>query len=133
MTPEEIVVAYNSGAIHAAYIGYPYLTEMRKTGSILMTNADCAAWEKMTFRGLIATTSFLERPGVTKFLKDYIITMARANFYWYNNTKEFTLYYAGQESVSAKIAAVIPNGVDKDVLYHMSNLVFPSLMCVLCL
>ena len=100
---------------------------------------------QVTFRGIVATEKFLERPGVPDFLRAYFITTARvcscvycslycqcpglsqANFYWKNNTKEFTLYYRGRYSVSAKVAAVIPNGVDTDVFTNMVDLEFPTL------
>lgn len=127
MTPDDIERAYNNGTIHAAYIGFPHLYRMRPNGTVILTNAEMTMWQKATFRGLVATQRFLERPGVTEFLKAYFITMARANFYWYNNTKEFTLYYPGNFSVSAKIARVLPNGYDREAFDHISELEFPTL------
>lgn len=125
MMPDEIQQAYYAGTIHAAYIGYPHLSTMRKHGKILLTSKELGYWDKVTFNGLVATTSFLERPDVTKFLMDYLQTMARANFYYYNNTKEFQLYYKGRYSVSAKLAAVI-DGVDTQVDFHVSQYYYPK-------
>lgn len=128
MDIQDIMQAFQDGTIHAAYVGYPYLTQMQAMGgAILLYSDDVARWGKMTFRGLLATIPFLERPGVSEFLKAYLHTMARANFYYKNNTKEFSLYYAGAGSVSAKAAAIVPNGVDTDAYYHMSTHVYPGL------
>jgi len=127
LTPDEMEEQLAAGTIHAAYVGFPHLHRMKKYGSILMTNSEAARWQKVTFRGIVATEKFLERPGVPDFLRAYFITTARANFYWKNNTKEFTLYYRGRYSVSAKVAAVIPNGVDTDVFTNMVDLEFPTL------
>jgi len=128
MNIQDIMQAFQDGTIHAAYVGYPYLTQMKAMGgAVLLYSDDVARWGKITFRGLLATIPFLERAGVSDFLKAYLHTMARANFYYYNNTKEFSLYYAGSGSVSAKIAATIPNGNDTDAYYHLSTQVYPGL------
>merc|ERR1712216_361349 len=126
---DDIIQAYQNGTIHAAYVGYPYLTKLKEMGgNILLTSRDTERWGKVTFRGLLTTIPFLERPGVTDFLKAYLHTMARANFYYYNNTKEFELHYAGKASVASKIAATIPNGKATDAAYHLSTLTYPTLV-----
>jgi len=125
MMPDDIQKAYYDGTIHAAYVGYPHLTTMKQHGYVLLTSEELGYWDKVTFNGLVATMPFLERPDVDKFLMDYLQTMARANFYWANNTKEFTLFYKGRFSVSAKLAAVV-NGEDKQVHTHLVQYEYPT-------
>lgn len=127
LSPEEIKVEYDAGTIHAAYIGFPQLAHMRKNGTVILTSQDLAYWDKVTFNGLVATERFLEHPGTTDFLMCFIAVIARANFYFKNNTKEFTLDYAKNDSVTYKIAATLPQGKMSDVYFHIMELGFPTI------
>jgi len=109
----------------AAYVGFPYTIPFQKTGQVLITNAMLNKWGKMTFTGLLADTDFLYELDpkyatykVKDFVKVFIDEMAKANYYYHNNTKEFGLSYAAKLSVASKVASVI-GGKAADVQPHL--------------
>jgi len=118
--------AYDEGTIHAAYIGFPQLMEMRPTGVLLLQSQELANWQMATFTGVVVRNDFLAKPGVTSLMKQLILIFARANYYYLNNTKEFTMIYAGNLSVSNKIASVI-NGIPSYVHLLLAELTYPQL------
>jgi len=105
----------------AAYVGYPFTHEFKRTGTVLITQATTAKWQKVTFTGLLANTGFLYELepkyatyNVANFIQIFLDEMAKANYYFTNNTKEFGLDYAGIDSVAHRIASVI--GGDKQLV-----------------
>lgn len=126
MEPQEAMEAFMNGTVHAAYVGFPQRFQMRNDGTTLLTSEEAAMWGKVTFRGYVATDKFLKLDWTGDFLQRLFLSFARANYYYKNNTKEFQLLYR-PDSVSAKIAATIPNGKAVDVQPHLAELDYPTL------
>lgn len=109
MQPEELRVAWAAGTIDAVYTGWQELEFYEKTGHVLLTSQELANWGKRVFHGLVASESFLARTDINaaNFTQNAILTYAKANYYFENNTKEFMLSYAGKESVNTRIESVV--------------------------
>jgi len=133
MRQDEILERWNTGEIIATYGGLPELTKLKEQGGVvLLTNRLMAQWQKVTFAGVIASTTFLDKTiqkyrsyNVRNFMELFIGEMAKANFYFTNNTKEFATEYQldtiGTTSVSSAIASVT-GGYDVDEVYKQLQL-----------
>lgn len=60
LRPPEIAAAWERGDIDGAYVWDPVLSELKKTGSVLATSADVAAWGGPTFDAWIVSKKFAE-------------------------------------------------------------------------
>ena len=59
---------------------------------MLMTNRVLANWKMFTFDAFLIDRQWMENPPdprmkVTTFLRTFLLEMAKANYYYYNNTK----------------------------------------------
>lgn len=131
-TQQEILDLWKQKKIIACYVGLPQLNEIKKTGTILFTNRITGKWERSTFSGLLASNAFLDRTkpkfatyNVDNFMQLFILEMAKANFYFTNNTKEFGMKYVldtiGTNRVSGAIASVT-GGQDETMVWNQLTL-----------
>ena len=137
-TQAEIRVLWNEGIARAVYIGLPELNQLKTNGTVLMTNSMTANWEKVTYTGLLASTDFLDKKdpkystyNVDTFIQQFILEMAKANFYYMNNTKEFGVEYVldtiGTNRVSGAIASVTGTKNEKAVWTQLILRKYPTI------
>jgi len=128
MHREELREAWTNGSIHAVYAGWQERAWYEQTGHILVTSRELAKWGKTIFNGLVVSDKFLARTDVDarNFTANVIEQYARSNYYYKNNTKEFTTDYAGKDAVVQRIESVtdVPAGIIND---RMKLLQIPTL------
>ena len=129
--PEEIRRAWEQDPpdIHAAYVGFPYLYEFMKTGTVMITSELLGRWRMETFNGLVGHRDWLEeyphpcmgptRPDHREFTVRFVLEAAKASYYFVNNTKEFFMQHKGNEGVNQILA---------DAIQGSRDLVYPHLM-----
>lgn len=67
LRPPEIAAAWERGDIDGAYVWDPMLAEIKKTGKVIATSSDVAAWGGPTFDAWIVRKAFAEEhPDVVK-------------------------------------------------------------------
>jgi taurine transport system substrate-binding protein len=119
MRPPEIAAAWGRGDIDAAFIWDPVLSNIKKTGKVLMTSGDICTQGACTFDGLIVTRKFAkENPD---FMVALVKALAKADNDYRSNPKAWT-------GDTAKVAAVAKwsGGKPEDVADAMSLYGFPS-------
>jgi taurine transport system substrate-binding protein len=120
MRPPEIAAAWGRGDIDATFIWDPVLSNLKKTGKVLMTSGDICKAGACTFDGLIVTRKFAkENP---EFMLALVKALAKADADYRANPKAWT-------GDSAKTAAVAKwsGGKPEDVADAMALYGFPSL------
>jgi len=138
LSNEDILKKWWTGNLKAAYVGLPELNVMKHNATILFTNRLTAQWDKPTFSGLIASNEFLDRLNpkyatynVETFIQMFISEMAKSNYYYENNTKEFGAVYKldtiGTQRVSGAIASVTGGSNEAEVFQQLILRRYPSL------
>jgi taurine transport system substrate-binding protein len=120
MRPPEIAAAWGRGDIDATFIWDPVLSNVKKTGKVLMTSGDICKKGACTFDGLIVTKKFAkENP---EFMVALVKAIAKADADYRANAKAWT-------SDPAKVAAVAKwsGGKPEEVADAMALYGFPSL------
>jgi len=120
MRPPEIAAAWGRGDIDATFIWDPVLSQVKKSGKVLMTSGDICKKGACTFDGLIVTKKFAkENP---EFMVVLVKALAKADADYRGNPKAWT-------SDKDKIAAVAKwsGGKPEDVADAMALYGFPSL------
>ena len=120
MRPPEIAAAWGRGDIDATFIWDPVLTNVKKTGKVLMTSGDICKKGACTFDGLIVTKKFAkENP---EFMVVLVKALAKADADYRGNPKAWT-------GDPAKVAAVAKwsGAKPEDVPDSMALYGFPSL------
>merc|ERR1711988_156759 len=87
----------DDGSIHAAWVGFPHLHYFKRNGTLMLTNKNLGQWRMATFDVMMIDRYWMDNPpappgrnmNVRSFLRTYMSEMAKANYYYYNNTKEF--------------------------------------------
>jgi len=95
--PGTLWYAWERNEIHAAWVGFPHLYYFKQNGTVLQTNRDMNRWGYKTFSGLTMDWNWYQNPGDARytpakmllFVKQILQEMAKSNFYYFNNTKEF--------------------------------------------
>jgi len=130
-SPEDIKRAWEQEPpdIHAAYVGFPYLHDFLKKGKIMVTSELLGRWRMETFNGLVGHRNWLEEyphpcmgataPDHRQFAVNFVLEIAKASFYFMNNTKEFLMQHMEKKGVNQILA---------DVVQGDRNLVYPHLM-----
>jgi taurine transport system substrate-binding protein len=119
MRPPEIAAAWGRGDIDAAFIWDPVLSNIKKTGKVLMTSGDICKQGACTFDGLIVTRKFAkENP---EFMVALVKALAKADNDYRSNPKAWT-------GDTAKVGAVAKwsGGKPEDVADAMALYGFPS-------
>ena len=120
MRPPEIAAAWGRGDIDATFIWDPVLSNVKKTGKVLMTSGDICKKGACTFDGLIVTKKFAkENP---EFMVALVKAIAKADADYRGNAKGWT-------GDPAKVAAVAKwsGGKPQDVAASMALYGFPGL------
>ncbi len=120
MRPPEIAAAWSRGDIDATFIWDPVLSNVKKTGKVLLTSGDICKKGACTFDGLVVTQKFAkENPG---FMVALVKALAKADADYRANPKAWT-------ADPAKVAAVAKwsGGKPEEVADAMALYGFPSL------
>jgi len=137
-TNEQILQLWNDGVARAVYVGLPELNILKSNGTVLMTNAMPTRWEKTSFTGLLGATYFLDKTdakyadyNIATFMQQFIVELAKANYYYMNNTKEFGVEYVldtiGTNRVSGAIASVTGTRDEKAVYEQLILRKYPTI------
>lgn len=111
----EIVAAYNRGDLDGGFVWDPALTELKKTGKVLVTSKDVAAKGAPTFSAWVATGAFAkEHP---EFLKSYASVIEK-----YSNSFTSNKAAWGSDSDNAKVLAKFLGGNAADHAAALQNL-----------
>jgi len=111
----EIVAAWNRGDIDAAFVWDPALTEIKKTGKVLLTSKQVADRGAPTFSAWVATASFAkENP---KFLSSFASVIDKYATSFVTDKAAW-----GPESDNAKVLAKLLGGTPQDQASGLSNL-----------
>ena len=58
LSPPEMVVAWERGAIDGGFVWYPALGRMKEEGRVLLSSGDLTHWGKATFDAMVARSAF---------------------------------------------------------------------------
>lgn len=111
----EIVASFNRGDIDGGFVWDPALTELKKTGKVLVTSKDVADRDAPTFSAWVATGAFAhDNPD---FLKSFVAVIDKYQ-------KSFTEDKAawGPDSANAKTLASFLGGKPEDQAAALKNL-----------
>jgi taurine transport system substrate-binding protein len=111
----EIVAAYNRGDLDGGFVWDPALTELKKTGKVLVTSKDVADKGAPTFSAWVATGAFAkENPA---FLKSYASVIEKYSTSFATNKAAW-----GPDSDNAKVLAKLLGGTPADQAAGILNL-----------
>ncbi|MFZ3141207.1 taurine ABC transporter substrate-binding protein [Polaromonas sp.] len=111
----EIVAAYNRGDIDGGFVWDPALTELKKTGKVLVTSREVADKGAPTFSAWVATAAFAkDNPA---FLKSYASVIEK-----YSNSFASNKAAWGPDSDNAKALAKLLGGTPADQAAGIKNL-----------
>jgi taurine transport system substrate-binding protein len=111
----EIVAAYNRGDLDGGFVWDPALTELKKTGKVLVTSKDVADKGAPTFSAWVATAAFAkEHP---EFLKSYASVIEKYSTSFATNKAAW-----GPDSDNAKALAKLLGGTPADQAAGILNL-----------
>ena len=111
----EIVAAYNRGDIDGAFVWDPALTELKKTGRVLVTSKEVAEKGAPTFSAWVATAAFAkEHP---EFLKAFGSVIEKHTLSFVNNKAAWN-----KDSDNAKQLAKLLGGTPADQAAGLLNL-----------
>lgn len=120
LQPPEIVQAWESGEIDAAFVWDPALGSIKKTGKVLITSGLLSSWGKATFDALVADRQFAaENPD---FMCKLIKAVAASDESYRSNPGAW-----GADSANAKAIAELAGGRPEDVPAVLELYEFPNL------
>ena len=120
MQPSAISASWRRGDIDAAFIWDPVLSEIKKTGHVLVTSKTLSAWGKPTFDGLVANKKFSETH--KEFLVDLVKIIASVDKKYNDNKSSFT-----SENPIAKSISKVTGGDLNSVPAVMALYEYPPL------
>ena len=96
---EEMRASWADGSIVAAWVGFPIMYDFKKEGVVMATNRHLGNWRMVTFDALLIDNAWAADPprppgklqDVPGFLATFISEVAKVNYYFHNNTKEFAM------------------------------------------
>jgi taurine transport system substrate-binding protein len=111
----EIVAGWNRGDIDAAFVWDPALTEIKKTGKVLLTSKQVAERGAPTFSAWVATAVFAkDNP---KFLSTFVGVIDKYSTSFANDKPAW-----GADSDNAKALAKLLGGTPQDQASALTNL-----------
>lgn len=111
----DIIAAWNRGDLDGAFVWDPALTELKKTGKVLLTSRDVAERGAATFSAWVATGAFAkDNPA---FLKSFAGVIERYSASFRDDKAAW-----GPESANAKALAALLGGTPSDQAAALSNL-----------
>ncbi len=87
LDPDEIVEAWEADEIDAAFVWYPALGELLKSGSVLITSGELAELGTATFDGMLVRNQFAESDA--GFVCRFVQILAEADANYRNNPESF--------------------------------------------
>ena len=111
----EIVAAWNRGDLDGAFVWDPALSELKKTGKVLLTSKQVAEKGAPTFNSWVVTAAFEKSdPG---FVKSFAGEIAKQNASFLDNKAAWT-----EESDNVKAIAKLLGGTPKDQASGLKDL-----------
>lgn len=120
MQPNEITAAWSRGDIDAAFVWNPALSEILKSGRLLLTSGQLAEWGKPTFDGFVGAPEFLAEN--SEFMRDFVKVLAEYNSEYNSNKASWT-----PDSEPVKQIANITGASPEDVPNVLSGIGFLDL------
>ena len=120
MQPNAIAAAWERGDIDAAFVWDPALGRIKKSGTVLISSGQLAAWGKATFDGMVVRNEFADANG--DFMCRFIETIAAADAAWRDDPASFA---PGTEN-AGKVVKLI-GGNEADVAGVLSLYDFPDM------
>lgn len=111
----DIVAAWNRGDLDGAFVWDPALTELKKTGKVLLTSKQVADRGAPTFTAWVATGDFAKGNG--PFLKSFAGVIERYNSSFQSNKAAW-----GPDSENTKVLAKLLGGTPADQASALTNL-----------
>lgn len=111
----DIVAAWNRGDLDGAFVWDPALTELKKTGKVLLTSREVADRGAPTFTAWVATAAFAKDN--TEFLKSFAGVAERYSVSFRNDKPAW-----GPESENTKALAKLLGGTPADQASALTNL-----------
>ncbi len=116
----DIVAGWNRGDIDAAFVWDPALTEIKKTGKVLLTSKQVADRGAPTFSAWVATNAFAkDNP---KFLAQFTSVVSKYTASYINDKAAW-----GPDSDNAKTLAKLLGGTPQDQASALTNISFVPL------
>jgi len=142
LSREELWTEWENYGIQAAWVGFPHMHYFKPNGTILATNRVLSDWRMVTFDAFLIDRYWMDNPpvppgrtmNVRSFLRTFLAEMAKANFYYENNTKEFSMTHRVTKGVletpvlrvDGKIAGVL--GTDAELTWpHIQFYKYPTI------
>ena len=120
MQPNQIVAAWERGDIDAAYVWNPALSELKKSGKVLITSGDLSKLGKPTFDGIAVDRKWGEDH--KDFMAKFVKAIADADAQYHNNPAAWNATSPQAAAISKTIG-----GTPADVPEALSLYGFPSL------
>jgi len=111
----DIVAGYNRGDLDGGFVWDPALTELKKTGKVLVTSKDVADKGAPTFSAWVATAKFAKED--PEFLKTYSAVIAKYQTSFVKDPASW-----GPDSANAKTLATLLGGKPEDQAAALKNL-----------
>ncbi|UWQ29274.1 taurine ABC transporter substrate-binding protein [Leisingera sp. M523] len=120
MQPQEITEAWQLGEIDAAFVWDPALSEIKKSGKVLITSGVLSSWGKATFDAMVVDRTFAAQN--PNFMCNLIKTVAAADADYNANPSAWT---SGSDQVAAIVS--LAGGDPENVPVVLDLYDFPTL------
>ena len=120
MQPNAIAAAWERDDIDAAFVWDPVLGQIKKSGKILISSGELAAWGRATFDGMVVSNEFADAN--KGFMCKFVETIAAADAAWRDDPASFA---PGTDN-AGKIAK-LTGGDEADVAEVLSLYHFPDM------
>lgn len=120
LQPNEITAAWERGDIDAAFVWNPALSQILKSGRLLLTSGQLAEWGKPTFDGFVGAPGFIAEN--SEFMRDFVKVLADYNAQYNSNRAGWT-----PDSAPVKKIADMTGASPEDVPNVLSGIGFLSL------
>ncbi len=120
LQPSSIGAAWKSKTIDAAFIWDPVLSQIERSGNVLITSGQLSRWGKATFDGLVVNRSWArDNP---EFMVNFVETIAAADAAYTNDRRAWT-----RTSEPVKKIAQLVGGNAQDIPRSLFLYKFPNL------
>lgn len=118
--PQEMLRDWDDGLIDAAFVWDPILSEIEKTGKVLLRSSQLRGWGRPTFAALAVNPAWAaENPG---FMTDFVGAIAAADNAYRRNPGAWT-----RESAEIRNIAQIVGGAPKAAVDALRLYAYPSM------
>jgi taurine transport system substrate-binding protein len=120
LPPNGIAAAWIRGDIDAAFVWDPALSNIKRTGKVLITSGDLGRWGKPTFDGIVADRDFTRNN--PEFMTGFIKVLAQTDANYRDNVEAWH-----PDSPQVKAIVQLVGGNPADVPGVLASYVFPTL------